>query len=90
MEEYLKTNQMTPNDDYILVHPGSGHSSLNWPLTRYRRLLTKLSQDPKSPTVIVSAGPGEENIAQGLIIDIPGKYRRFFRYPKLKSFREAY
>jgi ADP-heptose:LPS heptosyltransferase len=84
---YLRANQIQDGETFLLIHPGSGGSALNWPTTRYRRFLRDMLQ-MTSPQlkIALAAGPGEENIVQGMMIDMAGPLVRFFDIPSLRVY----
>ena len=51
-----------PPAGYIVVHPGSGGSSLNWPRERYRALVLELARMAGVP-VVVTGSPAEAELA---------------------------
>lgn len=48
--------------EYIVVHPGSGGSSLNWSRERYRTLVNELARTT-GLAVVVTGGPAEAELA---------------------------
>ncbi len=48
---------------YVVLHPGSGGSSLNWPLTNYGELAKRISEDA-GYRIVATGGPGEIDAAQ--------------------------
>lgn len=55
-EEVLSKHHLTKND-YVVVHPGMAGSALNWPITSYIELITKIL--PIHP-VVLTGTPADE------------------------------
>jgi ADP-heptose:LPS heptosyltransferase len=49
-----------PDRSFLLVNPFTRWPSKNWPVERYRELVSRLARERAGP-IVVHAGPGEEN-----------------------------
>ncbi|MCK5003122.1 MAG: glycosyltransferase family 9 protein [Gammaproteobacteria bacterium] len=64
-ENFYANNNIEPNKKLVFVHAGSGGSATNLSIEQYAELVTLLSEN--NPLFFVlTAGPGEENIAKRL------------------------
>jgi len=63
--EFCGSKNINPTHRLLFLHPGSGGSANNLSLVQYAELMQRLDSS-KPFTVIISAGPGEEQKAQAL------------------------
>jgi lipopolysaccharide heptosyltransferase II len=66
--------------DYVVVHPGSGGSSLNWSPARYRALVTELARTT-GWAVVVTGSAAEVDLAAGVAGSGPGRVSLAGRTP---------
>ncbi|MDD5771925.1 MAG: glycosyltransferase family 9 protein [bacterium] len=66
VKDWKIKNNISANDRFVIIHPGMKGSALNWPLGYYAELADKLICDKKAK-VLLSYGPGEENIIKDLV-----------------------
>ncbi len=64
-ESFYSDNNIEPNKKLVFVHAGSGGSASNLSIEQYAELITLLSENDEL-FFVLSAGPGEEHIAQQL------------------------
>ena len=64
-QELYQKCKLAENSKIVIVHPGSGGSAKNLTIEQYAELITLLSND-KTLFFIITAGPGEEIIANQL------------------------
>jgi heptosyltransferase I len=57
--------------EYVVLSPGGGWRSKCWPVERFGKLASRIGQELKLRSVI-NAGPGEEDLVQGVIAAAEG------------------
>ena len=63
--QFYTSHHIDKNKKLVVVHPGSGGSAITVALEEYAKLISLLGSDHRLHFVI-TAGPGEEDIAQSL------------------------
>jgi len=63
--EFCRNNNIDPTHRLLFLHPGSGGSANNLSLVQYAELMQRLHSS-KPFTIVISAGPGEEQKAEAL------------------------
>lgn len=63
--EFCASHGVTPSDRLVFIHPGSGGSANNLSVEQYAVLARNL-RTPTSMTLVITAGPGEEQNAARL------------------------
>ncbi|MDI6739474.1 MAG: glycosyltransferase family 9 protein, partial [Candidatus Edwardsbacteria bacterium] len=56
-------------EGYVVIHPGSGGSAMNWPLERFAEMIDRIQNTEygiPDTRVVVTLGPGEEPIKEKL------------------------
>lgn len=64
-EQVRKELGLLPSDRVIVLHPGSGGSARDWSPSRFAQLGREMVQ--RGYRVIVTGGPGEEALVQGVV-----------------------
>ncbi|HTY08042.1 MAG TPA: glycosyltransferase family 9 protein [Candidatus Edwardsbacteria bacterium] len=65
----LATAKVGERRSYIVVHPGSGGSAMDWPLERFAQLIDQISSSGTGNGkwgIVVTLGPGEEPLKEKL------------------------
>ena len=57
---------LTANEKFVVIHPGSGGSAMDWPLKKFAELNDRI-HDELGIKVIITGGPGEEPIVDDVI-----------------------
>lgn len=70
-DNFCSVHQLDPDANLIFIHPGSGGSANNLTPVQYSSLANLLSKETNCH-FIVSAGPGERDIAQQVVDGIDG------------------
>lgn len=65
IEQLLSKNGVNFSNPVIIIHPGSGGSAVDWPISRFRELLEMLVRDLKC-NVIITGSQSERKICQEL------------------------
>lgn len=63
--KFIKEHNISENDLLIFVHPGSGGSAKNLSLDQYAGLINNVQSDT-GHHIVLTAGPGEEDLAKKL------------------------
>ncbi|GMQ90568.1 MAG: glycosyltransferase family 9 protein [Gammaproteobacteria bacterium] len=63
--EFCRRHRITAEQRLVFIHPGSGGSANNLTLRQYSELVRRL-RSYGQPTIVISAGPGEEAVAREL------------------------
>lgn len=61
IDNYLRKHGIKRNEKFVVIHPGSGGSALDWPLKKFAELNDRL-QNELNVKVIMTGGSGEEQI----------------------------
>ena len=64
-EQYTKDNKITDDAKLVIIHPGSGGSAINFSVEQYAELIKTISKQDDIH-FIITAGPGEDKIAETL------------------------
>lgn len=64
-EQYTKDNKITDDATLVIIHPGSGGSAINFSVEQYADLIKAISKQDDIH-FIITAGPGEDKIAEAL------------------------
>jgi ADP-heptose:LPS heptosyltransferase len=70
-DSYIIKNDIGEKSTLIIVHPGTGGSAINFSVEQYAELIKKIA-DSMDAHFIITAGPGEDKIAQALSSLLPG------------------
>lgn len=70
-------------EDFIVINPGGGWSTKKWAPARYGRLAGRIQADLNIP-VVVTTGPGEENLYREIALHCPAPSPRHFAVPFLQ------
>lgn len=62
----LKDGGLKPNDPYIVIHPGSGGSAMDWPLQKFGELAQRIINELKYP-VILTGNKAEKSIVDQVV-----------------------
>ncbi len=65
----LLENGIRPEDPYCIIHPGTRKIYNQWPFDRFARLAERFAVD-YGLKVVITCGPGEEDLAQAVIREI--------------------
>lgn len=69
-EHFTNANNVKDNATLAIIHPGSGGSAINFSVAQYAELAITIAKQ-KNIHFIITAGPGEDNIAKALSELIP-------------------
>jgi heptosyltransferase-3 len=61
-QDLLKEIGLGPEDRYVVIHPGSGGSAMDWPLQNYAEVARMIARNLGLP-VVISWGPNERHLA---------------------------
>lgn len=64
-EQYNKDNKITDDAKLVIIHPGSGGSAINFSVEQYAELINTIAKQDDIH-FIITAGPGEDKIADSL------------------------
>lgn len=64
--DWKSKNNISNDDNFVIIHPCMKGSALNWPLGHYAELADRLIKE-RGARILLSYGPGEEDIVQGLM-----------------------
>lgn len=80
-DEILRRIGLENGTQFVILHPGSGGSARDWPAASFGGLAKVLAKDTP---VVVSGGPGEDNLVQTVIGKSGGAAIPLPRIPSLK------
>lgn len=69
--EFIKAHPPAENTKLIFIHPGTGGSAINLSIEQYAKLATDIA-GRNNVYIVISAGPGEHEIAERLSNQLPG------------------
>jgi heptosyltransferase-2 len=64
-DESLKSNNVSPNNKLIGIHPGASEPTKIWPRENYSELILKILDEKKTKVMLI-AGPNEEDIVKSI------------------------
>ena len=76
-DHYTKNNNIQNDATLVIVHPGSGGSAINFSVPQYAELINSIEKQ-ENLHFIITAGPGEDKIAQALSELIPDTSHSIF------------
>jgi ADP-heptose:LPS heptosyltransferase len=65
IDEWLAASGIKPRRRLAILNPGAGRADKRWPIGRFATLARRLVDDG-SAQVVVTWGPGEEDLARGI------------------------
>ena len=68
--QYIKEHDIRTDSKLIIIHPGTGGSAINFSIDQYAKLI-KCIDKKVNAHFIITAGPGEHEIAEGLSSLLP-------------------
>jgi ADP-heptose:LPS heptosyltransferase len=69
--DFIKAYPAAENTKLIFIHPGTGGSAINLSIEQYAKLATDIAER-NTVYIVISAGPGEDEIAERLSTLLPG------------------
>jgi heptosyltransferase III len=74
----FEENKIPGNKPIILIHPGSGGSAVDWPLDRFRQLISAISNEINS-SILISGSESEKDLCEklkvsGKVENLAGKF----------------
>ena len=68
--QYIKEHDIRADSQLIIIHPGTGGSAINFSIEQYAELI-KCMEKKTNAHFIITAGPGEDKIAEALSSLLP-------------------